>query len=105
MLVFTPFYSVGSDFFLEGFPSSSVVTIENEVHDVIDFDDNASLRTVRQEQIQIQQFVEDTIADWLTILNIHELIHTLGLQQCGFLPIFYQLHKTHSFVWFCAYLI
>lgn len=64
-----------------------------------------SLRTVRQEQIQIQQFVADFIADWLTIINVHELIHSLELQQCAFLPIFYQLHKTQSFVWFCSYLI
>ena len=62
-----------------------------------DFDDNASLRTVRQEQIQIQQFVADFIADWLTIINVHELIHSLELQQCAFLPIFYQLHKTPEF--------
>jgi len=74
MLVFMPFYSVGSDFFLEGFPSSSIEVVENGVHDVLDFDDNASLRTVRQEQIQIQQFVADFIADWLTIINVHELI-------------------------------
>ena len=73
--------------------------------DVLDFDDNASLRTVRQEQIQIQQFVADFIADWLTIINVHELIHSLELQQCAFLTIFYQLHKTQSFVWFCSYLI
>ena len=103
MLVFMPFYSVGSDFFLEGFPSSSIEVVENGVHDVLDFDDNASLRTVRQEQIQIQQFVADFIADWLTIINVHELIHSLELQQCAFLPIFYQLHKTQSFVWFCSY--
>ena len=99
MLVFMPFYSVGSDFFLEGFPSSSIEVVENGVHDVLDFDDNASLRTVRQEQIQIQQFVADSI------INVHELIHSLELQQCAFLPIFYQLHKTQSFVWFCSYLI
>ena len=106
MLVFMPFYSVGSDFFSsEGFPSSSIEVVENGVHDVLDFDDNASLRTVRQEQIQIQQFVADFIADWLTIINVHELIHSLELQQCAFLPIFYQLHKTQSFVWFCSYLI
>lgn len=105
MLVFMPFYSVGSDFFLEGFPSSSIEVVENGVHDVLDFDDNASLRTVLQEQIQIQQFVADFIADWLTIINVHELIHSLELQQCAFLPIFYQLHKTQSFVWFCSYLI
>ena len=103
MLVFMPFYSVGSDFFLEGFPSSSIEVVENGVHDVLDFDDNASLRTVRQEQIQIQQFVADFIADWLTIINVHELIHSLELQQCAFLPIFYQLHKTQSFVWFRSY--
>ena len=102
MLVFMLFYSVGSDFFLEGFPSSSIEVVENEVHDVLDFDDNASLRTVRQEQIQIQLFVADFIADWLTIINVHELIHSLELQQCAFLPIFYQLHKTQSFVWFCS---
>ena len=53
----------------------------------------------------IQQFVADFIADWLTIINVHELIHSLELQQCAFLPIFYQLHKTQSFVWFCSYLI
>ena len=75
MLVFMPFYSVGSDFFLEGFPSSSIEVVENGV------------------------------ADWLTIINVHELIHSLELQQCAFLPIFYQLHKTQSFVWFCSYLI
>ena len=33
MLVFMPFYSVGSDFFLEGFPSSSIEVVENGVHD------------------------------------------------------------------------
>ena len=105
VLGFLPFSSGGSDFFLEGFPSSSIEVVENEVHDVLDFDDNASLRTVRQEQIQIQLFVADFIADWLTIINVHELIHSVELQQCTFLPIFYQLHKTQSFVWFCSYLI
>ena len=45
MLVFMPFYSVGRDFFLEGFPSSSIEVVENGVHDVLDFDDNDSLRT------------------------------------------------------------
>lgn len=57
MLVFMLFYSVGSDFFLEGFPSSSIEVVENEVHDVLDFDDNASLRTVRQEQIDRKSVV------------------------------------------------
>lgn len=106
MLVFMPLYSVGSDFFLEGFSNPSIEVIENDIHDVLDFDDNASLRTVRQEQIQIQLFVADFIAGWLaTILDVHELIHALELEQCAFLSIFYQLHKTQSFIWFCAYLI
>ena len=106
MLVFMPLYSVGSDFFPKDFSNPFIEVIENDVHDVLDFDDNASLRTVRQEQIQIQLFVADFIADWFaTILDVHELIHSLELEQCIFLSIFYQLHKTQSFIWFCAYLI
>ena len=35
MLVFMPFYSVGSDFFLEGFPSSSIEVVENGVHEYL----------------------------------------------------------------------
>ena len=105
MLVFMPIYSVGSDFFLESFPKASIEIIENGELDMLDFDDHASLRTVRQEQVSIQQMVLDLITDKFSIINVHELIHSLELQQCTVLPIFYRLDKTLSFIWFCSYLI
>ena len=86
MLVLLQFYSIGSDFLL-------------------DFDDNASLRTVRQEQVQIRALEIDLIWDLFTILDLHELIHSLELRQCAKLPLFYNLHKAQNFVWFCSYLI
>ncbi|MBE6300620.1 MAG: hypothetical protein E7085_02025 [Parabacteroides distasonis] len=104
MLVFMPVYSVGSDFFLEGFPNAPIEIIENGELDMLDFDDHASLRTVRQEQVSFQQVVLDLIVDKISIINVHELIHALELQQCTILPIFYQLDKTLSFIWFCSYL-
>lgn len=105
MLVIVPIYSVGSDFFLEGFSNASIEIIENEELDVPDFDDHASLRTVRQEQVNIQEVESELSAGRITIINVHELIHSLSLQQSTILPIFYQLYKTQSFVWFCSYLI
>lgn len=99
-----PVYSVGSDFFLESFPNASIEIVENEELDMLDFDDHASLRTVRQEQVNLQQVVLDLVVDRITIINVHELIHALSLQQSTILPIFYQLNKTQSFVWFCSYL-
>lgn len=105
MLVLMPLYCVGSDLFLESFPGTPIVAVENEVPEVLDFDENASLRTVRQEQIKIQQFIVDIINDWPIIKSVHELIHSLELQQCAFLPNFYQLRKNQGFVWFCSYLI
>ena len=79
MLVFMPFYSVGSDFFLEGFPSSSIEVVENGVHDVLDFDDNASLRTVRQEFIL------------LNCSNVHSCLYFINFIRprvsSGFVPI------------------
>ena len=72
---------------------------------LLDFDDNASLRTVRQEQVQIRALEIDLIWDLFTILDLHELIHSLELRQCAKLPLFYNLHKAQNFVWFCSYLI
>lgn len=104
MLVFMPIYSVGSDFFLEGFSNASIEIVENEEVDVLDFDDHASLRTVRQEQVNIQQVVLELVVDRITIINVHELIHSLNLQLSTTYPIFNQLYKTQSFIWFCSYL-
>ena len=59
MLVFyAVLFSLAAISFLEGFPSSSIEVVENGVHDVLDFDDNASLRTVRQEQIQSNSLLQ-----------------------------------------------
>ena len=98
MLVLLQFYSIGSDFFPENITTTSMEIVDKEAPDVLlDFDDNASLRTVRQEQVQIR--------DLFTILDLHELIHSLELRQCAKLPLFYNLHKAQNFVWFCSYLI
>ena len=92
MLVLLQFYSIGSDFFPENITTTSMEIVDKEAPDVLlDFDDNASLRTVRQ--------------DLFTILDLHELIHSLELRQCAKLPLFYNLHKAQNFVWFCSYLI
>ena len=69
MLVFMPVYSVGSDFFLEGFPNAPIEIIENGELDMLDFDDHASLRTVRQEQVSFQQVVLDLIVDKISIID------------------------------------
>ena len=51
MLVLLQFYSIGSDFFPEDIITTSMEMVDQEAPDVLlDFDDNASLRTVRQEQ-------------------------------------------------------
>lgn len=106
MLVLLQFYSIGSDFFPENITTTSMEMVDKEAPDVLlDFDDNASLRTVRQEQVQIRALEIDLIWDLFTILDLHELIHSLELRQCAKLPLFYNLHKAQNFVWFCSYLI
>ena len=93
MLVLLQFYSIGSDFFPENITTTSMEMVDKEAPDVLlDFDDNASLRTVRQEQVQIRALEIDLIWD-------------LELRQCAKLPLFYNLHKAQNFVWFCSYLI
>ena len=105
MLVLLQFYSIGSDFFPENITTTSMEIVDKEAPDVLlDFDDNASLRTVRQEQVQIRALEIDLIWDLFTILDLHELIHSLELRQCA-KPLFYNLHKAQNFVWFCSYLI
>lgn len=106
MLVLLQFYSIGSDFFPEDIITTSMEMVDQEAPDVLlDFDDNASLRTVRQGQVQIRALEIDLIWDLFTILDLHELIHSLELRQCAKLPLFYNLHKAQNFVWFCSYLI
>ena len=106
MLVLLQFYSIGSDFFPENITTTSMEMVDKEAPDVLlDFDDNASLRTVRQEQVQIRALEIDLIWDLFTILDLHELIHSLELRQCEKLPLFYNLYKAQNFVWFCSYLI
>ena len=81
MLVLLQFYSIGSDFFPENITTTSMEIVDKEAPDVLlDFDDNASLRTVRQEQVQIRALEIDLIWDLFTILDLHELIHSLELQ-------------------------
>ncbi len=47
MLVLLQFYSIGSDFFPENITTTSMEIVDKEAPDVLlDFDDNASLRTV-----------------------------------------------------------
>ena len=58
-----------------------------------------------KEQVQIRALEIDLIWDLFTILDLHELIHSLELRQCAKLPLFYNLHKAQNFVWFCSYLI
>lgn len=83
MLVLLQFYSIGSDFFPENITTTSMEMVDKEAPDVLlDFDDNASLRTVRQEQVQIRALEIDLIWDLFTILDLHELIHSLELRQC-----------------------
>ncbi|WP_297904976.1 hypothetical protein [uncultured Parabacteroides sp.] len=106
MLVLLQFYSIGSDFFPENIAIVSMEMVDREEPDVLlDFDDNASLRTVRQEQAQIKALKVDLISGLFTIIDLHELIHSLELRQCAKLPLFYNLHKAQNFVWFCSYLI
>ena len=106
MLVLLQFYSIGSDFFPENITTTSMEIVDKEAPDVLlDFDDNSSLRTVRQEQVQIRALEIDLIWDLFTILDLHELIHSLELRQCAKLPLFYNLHKAQNFVWCCSYLI
>ena len=94
MLVLLQFYSIGSDFFPEDIITTSMEMVDQEAPDVLlDFDDNASLRTVRQEQVQIRALEIDLIWDLFTILDLHELIHSLELRQCAKLPLFYNLHR------------
>ena len=84
MLVLLQFYSIGSDFFPENITTTSMEIVDKEAPDVLlDFDDNASLRTVRQEQVQIRALEIDLIWDLFTILDLHELIHSLELRQCA----------------------
>ena len=93
-------------FYPEDIITTSMEMVDQEAPDVLlDFDDNASLRTVRQEQVQIRALEIDLIWDLFTILDLHELIHSLELRQCAKLPLFYNLHKAQNFVWFCSYLI
>ena len=107
MLVLLQFYSIGSDFFPEDIITTSMEIVDQEAPDVLlDFDDNASLRTVRQEQVQIRALEIDLIWDLFTILDLHELIHSLATTaMTRKLPLFYNLHKAQNFVWFCSYLI
>ena len=87
MLVLLQFYSIGSDFFPENITTTSMEIVDKEAPDVLlDFDDNASLRTVRQEQVQIRALEIDLIWDLFTILDLHELIHSLELRQCAKRP-------------------
>lgn len=73
MLVLLQFYSIGSDFFPENITTTSMEMVDKEAPDVLlDFDDNASLRTVRQEQVQIRALEIDLIWDLFTILDLHE---------------------------------
>ena len=75
MLVLLQFYSIGSDFFPENITTTSMEIVDKEAPDVLlDFDDNASLRTVRQEQVQIRALEIDLIWDLFTILDLHEFI-------------------------------
>ena len=80
MLVLLQFYSIGSDFFPENITTTSM-------------------------EMQIRALEIDLIWDLFTILDLHELIHSLELRQCAKLPLFYNLHKAQNFVWFCSYLI
>ena len=81
MLVLLQFYSIGSDFFPENITTTSMEMVDQEAPDVL------------------------LIWDLFTILDLHELIHSLELRQCAKLPLFYNLHKAQNFVWFCSYLI
>ena len=106
MLVLLQFYSFGSDFFQDEITTSLTEMIEQEDPEVsLDFDDNASLRTVRQEQMQIRMFASDLMADLCTANGLHDLIHFLEFRQCAAIPHYYHLHKAQNFVWFCTLLI
>ena len=105
MLVVLQFYYIGSDFFPDSFVASPVELIDMEMPEVLDFDDHASLRTLRQEQIHIRLFAGDFMIERLEIIDLHDLIHLLELRQSTLLPLFYNLHKAEIFVWFCTYLI
>lgn len=66
MLVLLQFYSIGSDFFPENITTTSMEMVDKEAPDVLlDFDDNASLRTVRQEQVQIRALEIDLIWEFI----------------------------------------
>ena len=106
MLVLLQFYSIGSDFFPENITTTSMEMVDKEAPDVLlDFDDNASLRTVRQEQVQIRALEIDLIWDLFTILDLHELIHSLELRQCAKLPLFYNLSTEFRLVLFLSDLV
>ena len=106
MLVLLQFYSFGSDFFPDELTTSYTEMIEQENPEVsLDFDDNASLRTMRQEQAQIRAYCFDLIADLFTVNDLHDLIHSLEFRQCASFPLFYHLQKAQNFVWFCTFLI
>lgn len=106
MLVLVQFYSFGSDFFPDEMTTSSTEMIDQGNPDVsLDFDDNVSLRTVRQEQMQIKALGFDLIADLFTVNDLHDLMHTLEFRQCATIPFYYHLHKAQNFVWFCTFLI
>lgn len=106
MLVLLQFYSFGSDFFPDELVTSSIEVVEQEIPEVyLDFDDNASLRTVRQEQCQIRALEVDLISSLFNITDLHELIHWLEWRQSSDRPLFYNLHKVSSLEWFCTYII
>lgn len=106
MLVLLQFYSFGSDFFQDEITTSLTEMIDQEDPEIsLDFDDNASLRTVRQEQMQIRMFASDLMADLCPVNGLHDLIHFLEFRQCAAFPHYYHLHKAQNFVWFCTFLI
>lgn len=106
MLVLLQFYSFGSDFFPESMGAPRMELVDAEVPEVgLDFDDNASLRTVRQEQVKLCAWASDLIADLLNVIDLHERIHTLEWRQCASLPLYYNLHKAETFIWFCVFRI
>lgn len=106
MLVLLQFYSFGSDFFPDQIATSPIEIVERESPEVyLDFDDNASLRTLRQEQCQLRALEFDLISSLFNITDLHELIQWLEWRQSADRPLRYNLHNASSLVWFCTYII
>ncbi|CAK7077221.1 MAG: hypothetical protein PARBA_03180 [Parabacteroides sp.] len=105
LLVLLQFYSFGSDFFPEPLRQTTAISINQNSPEVLDFDDHATIRTVRQEDIQLQAFEIDLISDWFTCMDIHGLIQSLELRICSSLPLFHNLHKADNFIWFSTFLL